>query len=161
MQIAHTSVALDEANARADIASSTTELPRGKLRTFVKAAAKMKQSYLRRLEKCDVRIKSWETRGVQLKAPCAARECLPKLVVRLKHASDDDDTEDERDEEVVLDACVYSHRTASPGASPLRRRTVRDVLKDSRDTREHSFCGGRYFSRAVRHCFVQDCSTIG
>ena len=36
--------------------SSITLLTRGKLRTFAKAAAKMKQSHLRRLEKCDVRI---------------------------------------------------------------------------------------------------------
>ena len=41
VQIAHTSVALDEANARADTASSTTQLTRGKLRTFAKVAAKM------------------------------------------------------------------------------------------------------------------------
>ena len=39
VQIAYTSVTLDEANARADIASSTTQLTRGKLRTFAKVAA--------------------------------------------------------------------------------------------------------------------------
>ena len=54
-----------------------------------------------------MRIKSWEARDSQLEAPGAASECLPKLVVRLKHASIDDDAEDERDGEVVLDACVY------------------------------------------------------
>ena len=112
VQIAHTSVTLDEANARADIASSTTQLQftRGKLRTFAKVAVKMEQSYLWRLKKGDVRFKSWEARDIQLEAPGAARECLAKLVVRLKHASIDDDAEDERDGEVVLDACVYSHR---------------------------------------------------
>ena len=94
VQIAHTGVTLDEANARADIASSTTQLTRGQLRTFAKVAAKMKQSYLWRLKKCDVRIKLWEARDSQLEAPGAARECLPKLVVRLKHASIDDDAED-------------------------------------------------------------------
>ena len=103
VQIAHTNVTLDEANARADTASSTTQLTRGKLRTFAKVAAKMKQSYLWRLKKSDVRLKSWEARNIQLEAPGAARECLPKLVVRLKHASIDDDAEDERDGEVVLD----------------------------------------------------------
>ena len=41
VQIAQTSVTLDEANARADIANSTTQLTRGKLRTFAKVAAKM------------------------------------------------------------------------------------------------------------------------
>ena len=65
--------------------------------------------------------------------------------IGVKHASIDDDAEDERDGEVVLDACVDSHRTASPGASTLRRRTVRDVLKDSRDE---------------ENIFIQDCSTM-
>ena len=102
MQIAHTT--LDVANARADIASSTTQLTRGKLRTFAKVAAKKEQSYLWRLKKCDVRIKSCKARDFQLEAPGAARECLPKLVVRLKHASIDDDAEEERDGAVVLDA---------------------------------------------------------
>ena len=111
VQIAHTSVTLDEANARADIASSTTQLTRGKLRTLAKVAAKMEQSYLWRLKKCDVRNRSWEARDIQLEAPGAVRECLPKFVVRLKHASFDDDAEDERDGEVVLDACpLASHR---------------------------------------------------
>ena len=139
MQIAHTSVTLDEANARADLASSTTQLTRGKLRPFAKVAAKMKQSYLWRLKKCDVRVE----------APAAARECLPKLVVPLKHASIDDDADDERDGEVVLDACVYSHRTASPGASTLKRRTVHDVLKDSRDKENilYTCCAPLFHSR--------------
>ena len=44
VKIAYTRVTLDEANARADIASSTTQLTRGKLRTFAKVAAKMEQS---------------------------------------------------------------------------------------------------------------------
>ena len=149
VQIAYTCVTLDEANARADIATSTTQLTRGKLRPSAKVAAKMKQSYLWRLKKCDVRIKSLEARDIQLEAPAAARECLPKLVVRLKHASIDDDADDERDGEVVLDACVYSHRTASPGASTLRRRTVHDVLSDSRDKENilYTCCAPLFHSR--------------
>ena len=80
-----------------------------------------------------MRIKFWEARAIQLEELDAVRECLPRLVARLGRACIDDDAEDERDEEVVLDACSFPHRTASPGASPLRRRTERDVLKDSRD----------------------------
>ena len=58
-----------------------------------------------------MRNRSWEARDIQLEALGADRECLPKLAVRLKHASIDDDAKDERDGEVVLDACVHSHRT--------------------------------------------------
>ena len=103
--------------------------------------------------KCDVRNRSWEARDIQLEALGAVRECLPKLAVRLKHASFDDDAEDERDGEVVLDACVDSHRTASPGASTLRRRTVRDVLQDSRDKENILFtcCAPLFHSRLFDH----------
>ena len=141
VQIAHTNVTLDEANARADIASSTTQLTRGKLRTFAKVAAKMGRSYLWRLKKGDVRNKSWEARDSQLEAPGAAKEFLPKLVVRLRHASIDHDAEDERGAEVVLDA--------SPGASTLRRQRVRDVLKDSRDRENlrNTCCAPLFHSR--------------
>jgi len=138
-QMAHTSAALDEANARADIASSTTQLTRGKLRTFAAAAAKMKQSSLRRLEKRDVRIKFLEaaiaSRDIQIEALGAARECLLRTVARLKHARPDEDAvdEDERDAEVALEGPVsLPHRTGSPGASLLRRRTGSDVLKNGR-----------------------------
>jgi len=138
-QMAHTSAALDEANARADIASSTTQLTRGKLRTFAAAAAKMKQSSLRRLEKRDVRIKFLEaaiaSRDIQIEALGVARECLLRTVARLKHARPDEDAvdEDERDAEVALEGPVsLPHRTGSPGASLLRRRTGSDVLKNGR-----------------------------
>ena len=132
VQIAHTRVALDEADTRVDSASSTTQLKCGNPRTCATGAAKIKQSYLWRLEICDVRINYCEARAIQHEALGAARECLPKFVARLKHARPDDDAEDERDEEIVLDACFFPHRTASSGASPLRRRTERDVRKDSR-----------------------------
>ena len=56
---------------------------------------------------------------------------MPKWVARLNHGRIDVDVEDERKGKVVLDACFFPHRTASPGASPLRRRTERDVRKDS------------------------------
>ena len=78
-----------------------------------------------------MRIKACEARDIQLEVLGATSECLQKLVARLKHARPDDDAEDERDEEVILDACFFPHCTASPGASPLRRRTERDVREDS------------------------------
>ena len=56
--------------------------------------------------------------------------CLGKQAW-LKRACIDDDAEDDRDDEVVSDACSFPNRTASPGASPWRRRTERDVPKDS------------------------------
>ena len=139
VQIADTSVALNEANASADIASSTTQLTRRQPRTFATGTAKMKQSSLWRLEKCDVRITSWAARNIQVEAPGAGRECLAKLVARLNHARIEDDAEDERDEEVVLDACFFPHRTASSEVSPLRRRTEHDVLKNSRDKENRVF----------------------
>ena len=77
-----------------------------------------------------MRIKACEARDNQLEVLGATSECLPKLVARLKHARPDDD-EDERDEEVILDACFFPHCTASPGASPLRRQTERGVREDS------------------------------
>ena len=67
MQIAHTSVALNKANASAVSDSSTTpltrttQLTRGKPRT-VATDAKTKQFEVLQLEKCDVRIKSWKAR---------------------------------------------------------------------------------------------------
>ena len=54
VQIAHVSVALDETKVRADSVSSTTQLARGRPRTLAVAAVKTKQSYLWRLEECDV-----------------------------------------------------------------------------------------------------------
>ena len=105
VQKAHTSVARDEANARADIASFTTQLTSGKPRTFAQTAAKIKPSYSMHLEKCDVRIRSWEVKVIQLEALVAERERLPKSVARLTHACMVDDAEDERDEETFLDAC--------------------------------------------------------
>ena len=77
-----------------------------------------------------MRFKACEARDIQLEVLGATSECLPKLVARLKHARPDDD-EDERDEEVILDACFFPHCTASPGASPLRRQTERGVREDS------------------------------
>ena len=94
-----------------------TQLARGRPRTFAVAAAKTKHSYLSRLEECDVRIKACEARDIQLEVLGATSKCLPKLVARFKHARPDDDDEDERDEEVILDACFFPHCTASPGAS--------------------------------------------
>ena len=50
-----------------------------------------------------------------------------------------DDAEDDRDEEVVLDACVFPHRIVSPEASLLRRRIERDVREGSCDKRNVVF----------------------
>ena len=89
-----------------------------------------------------MRIKSWEARATQLELLGAARECLPKLVARLKHARVDDDAEDERDEEIVLYDCLLPQCTASPEVSPLMRRTEREVRKDSCDKEHMVFAEG-------------------
>ena len=89
---------LNKANASADGASSTTPFSRttqlrcGKPRTETTDTAKVKQVELCRLEKCDLRIKAWEAREIQLEVRAGAkRECLTKLVARLKHDRIDDD----------------------------------------------------------------------
>ena len=106
-------------------------------------------------------IDAWEARDIQLEVLGAASECLPKLVARLKHARVDDDAEDERKGEVILDAWFFPHRTASPAASPLRKRTKRDVRKDSCSKENiaiaefhtmHMLHTMRYDARAARHC---------
>ena len=73
-------------------------------------AAKLKKVELWQLKKCDMKIKSWKARVIQSGALGTKRECLSQLVARLKH---------DRDDDAKYDA-VYS---ASPGASPMRRRT--------------------------------------
>ena len=83
-----------------------------------------------------MRIKSWESRVIQLEALGAASECLPKAIARLTHDRIDDDAEDERDEEIVLYDCCFPQRTADPGVSRLRRRTEREVRRDN--------CGKEY-----------------
>ena len=62
----------------------------------------------------------------------AKRECLPKLVVWLKYDRIDDDAEDERNEKGLRD-CFFPQYNANPGVSPLRRRTERQVRRDSCD----------------------------
>ena len=137
VQIAHTSVAPNQANTSADSASSTTPLTQttqlrcGKPRTVFTVAAK-KQVELWQLEKCDLRTKAWEAREIQLEALGAKRECLPKLGARLKHDRTDDDAEDERNEGVLRD-CVCPQDYANPGVSPLMRPTEREVRRDSCD----------------------------
>ena len=113
MQIAHTSVAGNKANTSADSASSTTPLTRttqlrcGKPRAVTTDAAKVEQVELWRLEKCDLRIKAWEAREIQLEVRVGAtRECLPKLGARLKHDRIDDDADDESNEGVLRD-CLF------------------------------------------------------
>ena len=119
-RIAHTSVAPNEV-------CGGTQLTRGKLRICATEASETKQPYLWRLEKCEVRIKAWEARVLQFEALGAARECRLKLVSRLKQARIVDDTEDECDEEIILNARVFPHRTVSLGASRSGRQTERDV----------------------------------
>ena len=139
VQICLSSVPRNKAIASADSASSTTPLTRttqlrcGEPRTVVTVAAKVKQVELWRLEKCDWRIKAWEAREIQLEVRVGAkRECLSKLVVRLKHDRIDDDAEDERNEKGLRD-CFFPKYYANPGVSPLRRRTERQVRRDSCD----------------------------
>ena len=85
VQVAHTSVALNNANTSADSANSTTPLTRtaqvkrGKPRTGTTDAAKVTQIEPWRLEKCDLRIKAWEAREIQLEVRAGAkRGCLSK-----------------------------------------------------------------------------------
>ena len=79
VHIAHTSVALNKANASTDSASSTTPFTRtaqlrcGKPRICATDASKMNQVELWRLEKCDLRIKTWEAREIQLEVPVGAK----------------------------------------------------------------------------------------
>ena len=87
VQIAHSSVARNKAIASADSASSTTPLTRttllscGKPRTVCTVAAKVKHVKLWQLEKCDVMIKAWKAREIQLEVRVGAkRECMSKLV---------------------------------------------------------------------------------
>ena len=86
VQMAHTSVALDKANASA--VSAVFHTPRA----VAMFAAKGKQFELWPLE---VRVG-------------AKRECLSKLVARLKHDRVDDDAENARDEEVLCDCFFHS-----------------------------------------------------
>ena len=58
-----------------------------------------------------------------------------RSVARLKQSRIVDDAEDECDEEIVLNACVFPHRTVSPGASRSGRQTERDVREASCDKR--------------------------
>ena len=60
----------------------------------------------------------------------AKRECVSKLVARLKHDRTDDDAEDEGNEEVLCD-CFFPQYYANPEVSPLRRRTECEVRRDS------------------------------
>ena len=121
-RIAHTSVAPNEL-------CGGTQLTRGKLRICAR------NSPTCGAWKCEVRIKAWEARVIQLEALGAARECWLKLVARLKQARTVDDAEDECDAEIVLDASIFPYRTVSPGASRSERETERDVREASCDKR--------------------------
>ena len=125
VQVAHSSVALNKSNASADSAVFHA------LQTVARNATKLKQVELWQLEKCDVRFKSWKARVIQPEALGAKRECLSKLVARVKHDRiDDDDAEDECNEEVLCD-CFFTQCIVSPGASPHRSRTECEVRRDS------------------------------
>ena len=123
VQIAHTSVDLNKANTSADSASSTTpwarttELRCGKPRTLTTDAAKVKKFELWRSEKCNLRIKPWEAREIQLEPSVGAkRGFLSTWVAWLKHERND-----------VLRDCLFPQCYTNPGVSPLRRRTERVV----------------------------------
>ena len=94
-------------------------------------AAKLNQVELWQLDECDSRIKAWEGREIQLEVRVGAkRECLSKLVARLKHDRIDDNAGDERNEEGLSD-CFFPQYNANPGASRLGRGTERGVRRDS------------------------------
>ena len=73
-----------------------------------------------------MRIKSWKAEVIQPGALGAKRECLSKLVTRVKHEHIDDDAEDECNEEVLCD-CFFPQCIVGPGTSPIRRRTECEV----------------------------------
>ena len=100
----------------------TTQLKRGKSQTVAMNVAKLKQTELWPLEKCDARLESWKARVTQSGALDAKCDCLSKSVARLKHDRADDDAEDERNEEVLCD-CFFLQHIERPGTSPTRRRT--------------------------------------
>ena len=107
VQIAHNRFALNNSNSSTDSevrGKRTTQLKRGKSPTVAMRVAKLKQAEMWHLEKRDVRIKSWKARVIQSGALGAKRECLSKLVARLKHDRIDDDVEDERNAEVLCDS---------------------------------------------------------
>ena len=56
-------------------------------------------------------------------------------MARLKQVRVVDEAEDECDGEIVLNACVFPHRTVSPGVSRSGRQTERDVREASCDRR--------------------------
>ena len=98
-----------KANASADSASSTTpltrttQLKRGKPQTGTTDDAKVTQVELWRLEKCDLRVKAWEAREIQLEVRVGAKhECLSEWAVRMKL-----DLKLEPKEEVLRD-CFHS-----------------------------------------------------
>ena len=94
-------------------------------------AAKGKQFELWQWVECDLRTKAWEARDIQLEVRVGVkRECLSKLVARLKHNRIDDDAEDERNEEGLRD-CFFPQYYGNPGVSTSRRRTERGVRRDS------------------------------
>ena len=116
VQIAHTNVALNKAKTSADgdspttLLTRTTQLKRGKPRTGTTDDAKVTQVELWRLEKCDLRIKAWEAREIQLEVRVGAKhECLSKWVARFKH---------ERNGEVWRD-CLRPQYYTKPGVSQL------------------------------------------
>ena len=61
------------------------------------------------------------------------------------------DTKDEHKGEVILNACNFPYCIVIPRVSPLRRRTVRDVRKDSRDEGNIVFSECNALS-AISHC---------
>ena len=78
-----------------------------------------------------MRIEAWVAREIQLEARVGAeRECLAKLAVQLKHDRIDDGAEDERNEEGFRD-CLFTQYYGNFEASPLVRRTEREVRRDS------------------------------
>ena len=129
VQVVHNRVALNNSNASADSGVSgkqTTQLKRGKSLTVTMTLDKLKRAEFWQLEKRDVRIKSWKARVIQSGALGAKRECLSKLVARLKHDRSDDDADDVCNEEVLCD-CFFLAYIVSHVVSPTRRRTKFEV----------------------------------
>ena len=113
-----------KSNASANHAVSPTQ------GAAAREAAKTKQLDLWHAVECGLRIKAWEAREIQLEALGAKRMCQSECAALVELDRSDDDAKDERDKEIMC-ACYFPQRKVSPGSSPWRIRTKRDVRQDS------------------------------
>ena len=138
VQMSHTSVALGRTNARSDSAVFHTP------RAVAMNAAKRKQFDLWQLDECDLTVKAWEAREIQLEVRVGAkRECLSKMVAWLEHDRIDDDAEDERDKEVLCELLIST--------------VLRKPWSISMEETDRAWSA----TRQLCHYFIQDSSTTG